>query len=671
MARSTSKTSKKKSLARDFDEEIDNNSPPLAADHASANQEGPRASDDHVSIGRDKEDDDKVVTPPTMNSQLPPLKASNLDSQALNIGTNQDKSAYRQVKAATIRISTLSEALKFAELYVQILKEGLEAIAALGSSSKAKPMADRLNKRRVALALTISAWDIDLQSVTLNAWLGFLNWTNEATNVDQAVNEALMDSTRLVLATQPSSHSSSIKKQQDRWDRIRKNRAPFYPKKLDCSSELSSFLKALELVSPFTPQWDDVLTFEHDHKTYKLYNYLQFHSVSSVVSAMTSYDYLSRKHLVEGSFSLFLSLKSSISSDVLDRLELYSDLYKTNGALLLVYLIKLLSPELNKIRAETSDFMDNLQKLLQDSDWDVITVAPKVCEQLRKRKHAGGDMSGMHEKVINSFANSGEGSYQTKHQAWVTKHSDSGDGNSAILYLYSAVEWVKELHSTGQWKNKKIPSCLHPSSKKRPPAVTDTTDIASFPAEAQKKIKALEDDLKKSINTTNQLRAAKKARLSNGQSKKPKDKESEDAATSATPAPAPRPAPSASATSSKVNKWKFNDKQYGPNCSYPDRATFEDFYNGRLSSNKEEAEKGYIVRTGYGNVVWHWCEHCKHMTSHNTSNHRFKSAFASAPAATANTAMATLASASQQSASKTIANAHSVDDSDSSSIYED
>jgi hypothetical protein len=93
-------------------------------------------------------------------------------------------------------------------------------------------------------------------------------------------------------------------------------------------------------------------------------------------------------------------------------------------------------------------------------------------------------------KFIISFANSGERSYQTKHQAWVTKHSNSSDGNSAILYLYSAVEWVKELHSTGQWKNKKIPSCLHPPSKKR--ATGDSTDIASFPAEAQKKIKALE-----------------------------------------------------------------------------------------------------------------------------------------------------------------------------------
>jgi hypothetical protein len=233
---------------------------------------------------------------------------------------------------------------------------------------------------------------------------------------------------------------------------------------------------------------------------------------------MVTTDFEGRKNLIKGSFSLFLSLKASISTDVLDPLEL--------------------------IRAETSDFMDNLQKLLQDSDWDVITVAPKVRHQLRRRKHAGGDMSGMHEKVINSFANSGEGSYQTKHQAWVTNNQDSGDGNSAILYLYSAVEWVKELHSTGQWKNKKVPSCLQPPSKKRPP-VMDTTDIASFPAEAQKKIKALEDDLKKSANTTNQLRAAKKARLSNSQSKKPKGKESEDSVTSATPAPAPRPVPSA------------------------------------------------------------------------------------------------------------------------------
>lgn len=94
--------------------------------------------------------------------------------------------------------------------------------------------------------------------------------------------------------------------------------------------------------------------------------------------------------------------------------------------------------------------------------------APKVsCEHLCKQKHASSDMSGMHKKVINLFANSGEASYQTKHQAWVTKHSDSGDSNSTILYLYSAVEWVKELHSTSQWKNKKIPSCLHPPSKKR------------------------------------------------------------------------------------------------------------------------------------------------------------------------------------------------------------
>jgi hypothetical protein len=88
-----------------------------------------------------------------------------------------------------------SEALKFTELYVQILKEGFEAIAALGSSLKAKHMSDRLNKHRITLTLLIiSAWDIDLQSVILNGWLGFLNW-NDLTNVDQAVNEALMDST--------------------------------------------------------------------------------------------------------------------------------------------------------------------------------------------------------------------------------------------------------------------------------------------------------------------------------------------------------------------------------------------------------------------------------------------------------------------------------------------
>jgi hypothetical protein len=98
---------------------------------------------------------------------------------------------------------------------------------------------------------------------------------------------------------------------------------------------------------------------------------------------------------------------------------------------------------------------------------------------------------------------------------------------------------------------------------------------------------------------------------------------------------------------------------------------FEEFYNGRLSPNKEEAERGYIVHTGYGKVVWYWCEHCKHMSSHNTANHRFKSAFPSAPASTANTAMANLASTSQQTASKATTTVLSVDDSDASSVYED
>jgi hypothetical protein len=59
------------------------------------------------------------------------------------------------------------------------------------------------------------------------------------------------------------------------------------------------------------------------------------------------------------------------------------------------------------------------------------------------------------------------------------------------------------------------------------------------------------------------------------------------------------------------------------------------------------------------------------MNSHNTINHHFKFAYPSAPATFAKIASAHLASNHHQSASKTLTPAHSVDDSDNSSTYED
>jgi hypothetical protein len=229
------KSSKKKSLARDFDDEIqstktptEDEAPPLPLENAALRSS---SSGDEDSTAGD--DDDALVTP-NSNERLPPLKARTLDDSALDIGTHQDKSQYRQLKVAMTHISTLSEALKFAKLYVQILRSGFAAVATIDSSSvKAKQITDCLNERRVNLALTISSWDSDLQSVALNSWLGCMNWIDSKPAV-KLFKDALIDSIRLVLATQfSSSGSCSIKKQQDRWDRIHKNRAPFYPKKLE------------------------------------------------------------------------------------------------------------------------------------------------------------------------------------------------------------------------------------------------------------------------------------------------------------------------------------------------------------------------------------------------------------------------------------------------------
>jgi hypothetical protein len=100
------------------------------------------------------------------------------------------------------RISRLSEALKFTELYVQILRSGFTAVAAIDASSvKAKQIADLLNERRVNLALTISSWDSDLQSVALNSWLGCMNWI-DSKPAEKSFKDALIDSICLVLATQ-------------------------------------------------------------------------------------------------------------------------------------------------------------------------------------------------------------------------------------------------------------------------------------------------------------------------------------------------------------------------------------------------------------------------------------------------------------------------------------
>jgi hypothetical protein len=325
MAPRVSKSSKKKSPARDFEDEINETTSPADDAPPPLDNAGLRSSSSEDDDSAAGSDDDALVTP-NSGERLPPLKARTLDDSALDIGTHQDKSQYRQLKVAMTRISTLSEALKFAELYVQILRSGFASVAAIDASSvKAKQITDRLNERRVNLALTISSWDSDLQSVALNSWLGCMNWI-DSKPAEKLFKDALIDSIRLVLATQfSSSGSCSIKKQQDCWDRIRKNRAPFYPKKLECSSELSSFLKALELVSPFTPQWDEVLSFKSSGKSYSIYRYLQFHSKPSVVSDMVTTDFEGCKNLIEGSFSLFLSLKASISTDILDRLELFSD----------------------------------------------------------------------------------------------------------------------------------------------------------------------------------------------------------------------------------------------------------------------------------------------------------------------------------------------------------
>jgi hypothetical protein len=96
------------------------------------------SSDDDASVANGEDD---VGVTPTTTVQLPPLKAKNLDENVLAIGIHQYKSQYCQLKAAMIRISMLSEALKFAELYV-ISKARFGAVVDLGSSSKAKQISD-------------------------------------------------------------------------------------------------------------------------------------------------------------------------------------------------------------------------------------------------------------------------------------------------------------------------------------------------------------------------------------------------------------------------------------------------------------------------------------------------------------------------------------------------
>ena len=525
-------------------------------------------------------------------------------------------------------------------LMMAVLQEGVVAStdAAASASTRSAALAT-YTSHRLKLASTIADLHKDTASLFLNSLYGCFNWTESVPDVTQAVNKDLADTIRVISTLKDSGYTmKAVKKLKERCDRIRKNRIAFFPAKLERSDQLAPFLAALKLACGYTPFWDDVLKFHHSDslKTkhdYSIYDYLHFHNAKTVVKTMFAYDF-HRASLEEGQLSLFLSVKGSLSKEVSDRLDLYKDVYKTNGAALLVCMIKLLSPETNKIRTETAEYLDKLQSTLVAAKWDIISIAPKIREVIMRRKHAGGDMSGVHTKVINSFANSGEGSYQTKHQAWVSNHKDSGDGTSALKYLYKSVEWVKDLSETDQWKGKQIPDILQSDSKKRKGA--DDADLAGFTAEAKALVKKLKTENSQLKNHSNQLKANAADHTSkpagnhtrNGGSGRGNNSGRGSGGSQKPKAPASHsrapPGANAAAYSKGDNTYaRYNEKQWsGSNATFKDKATFDRFVKGEDVGSTEEAEKGYTIVSEYGTNSWFWCGHCNRMGSHPTKKHK-------------------------------------------------
>lgn len=432
---------------------------------------------------------------------------------------------------------------------------------------------------------------------------------------------SLLDS----LAIQSTGSEDDHEKEQKKADRIKKNKAAFYPAKLSHASELRPFLRALMLECERIPMWDRCVKFDHQlTNTYKtkekLFAYLKFHNDSSCVESMTKHNF--HLHDDEACYSLYLAIMASLSDEIIEEISLYRDEYKLNGPALLVKLIEMLSPSLQEIRLETGRYFDNLLEDLRKSKWDVMTKAAEIKDMVNKRRNAGGSTEDLYSKVTNAFAHCDDHAFKSHHSQFVQKNpSPNPNGDTVLEYLFHATRVTKKLILEGTWKctiPKHHNKSNAPASKKRK---SDDADIAAFAASAKKMKQEYEAKLKAKDNTIKQLKD--KTALKSDVKTTTKPPKSKHPKAPGAPRATEPPGPSQGRPPKGMYSKFVSKEYYGENCTYTNQKDWRDFVTGDLLTHEQKkiaSKHGYSVQTTHGQFLWFWCATCGRMGGHKSLN---------------------------------------------------
>ena len=429
-----------------------------------------------------------------------------------------------------------------------------------------------------------------------------------------------------------SAHEDALESENKRFKRISSNGTRLIPSgTINETTDLPELIRALELALELRIAWQKTLSFKFrkpnspDPKTYHVYEFPKFADDKAVIDyALKKHKFESNSRAYEASLSIYKAIDQCLSKGLRKRLMLYKDIVGHSGPKLIIVLFKLLHTNTEDILRITSLFFSDLERTMQECNWNIIDMSVVIMENLIDLKNAGGNIIPMHDQVTQCFGTMPNDNYKTHHNQYVLELKNSYDGTSVLSYLQAASGWVKTLITQGKWHHSegaaKVPA---PAKKGLNNAGTSAVgaDVTAFKAEIEEMKEAnmkLKKDLKASQASYHNAVRENNKRKYHDAPHRDSDKKHRYRGHS-TPLPPPRDNDTTSHHRRDRAKGKdhesnygFGSWQWGHGCFYDNEKDFNQFWYGFKTKDP----------CTVNGRPWYWCAKCNRMGNHATTEHR-------------------------------------------------
>ncbi len=361
--------------------------------------------------------------------------------------------------------------------------------------------------------------------------------------------------------------------------------------------DLATFRESMLRQVDHRPGWSKIIRFKvqvkgSSSKKKKTYNIIvDFRQFTQ--DDILGHDFHTTESRRSASLSMYDALSATMSNQFRGEMRLYNTNIDNQGPKLLWFILRRLSLNHDRVKANVLDELHTLQEVLVSLKWDVHRICPVLHSRLMDFKDAGGDITSHYELVCTAFTAVHCDAFTSKVREWEQKQVLSSSGTKCVFELLQEIPlWVDTLVAINQWPHKKANrSSLADHFSK--------SDLSAGGSKANSKRKA--DEISKASSdltafigkatTAFEQLAANAAAVSGKDAKRAKiDK-------------------------GKPNNYKYcPDRWGGPSNHYKTEDGFKTFYYG-LNVDKTQV---YILDKN----KWFWCEKCGRMGNHKTVHHR-------------------------------------------------